>query len=91
MSDGTHPSQKMTWPQKGGTLKTQGPLPEGATSLVVTMIAPGEWYTTYLQNDKQVLVLHSVVSKGGKTMHLATKGTHAQGKPYETSSVWDKQ
>jgi hypothetical protein len=91
MTDGSKTSQKMTWPKQGGTLQSQGgALPEG-TSVVVTMIAPGEWYTTYLQKGKQVQLIHSVISKDGKAMHLTTKGTDAQGKPTETSVVFDKQ
>ncbi len=91
MTDGSKTSNKMTWPQQGGTLQSQGgAIPEG-TSVTVTMIEPGEWYTTYLQKGKQVQLIHSVISKDGKTMHLTTKGMDAQGKPTEASSVWDKQ
>jgi len=88
MTDGSHPSQKMTWPQSGGTLKGET---ESGISIVVTMIGPGEWYSTFLQNGKQIRVLHNVISKDGKTMQLTTKGTDAQGKPTESRSVWDKQ
>ncbi len=91
MTDGSKTSNKMTWPQQGGTLQNQGgTIPEG-TSITVTMIAPGEWYTTYLQKGKQVQLIHSVISKDGKAMHLTTKGMDAQGKPTEASSVWDKE
>jgi hypothetical protein len=89
-TDGSAISGKLTWPQKGGTLKGQTAPPEG-TSRFVTMIGPGEWYTTTLQNGKQVSVLHSVISKDGKTMQVTTKGTDAQGKPYESLGVLDKQ
>jgi hypothetical protein len=33
---------------------------------------------------------HDVVSKDGKTMQMSTKGTDAQGKPYETVEVFDR-
>ena len=89
-TDGSHSSQRLTWPQKGGALKSQTAPSEGRSS-VVTMIEPGEWYTTALQNGKQVQLIHSVVSKDGKTMRLTVKGTDAQGKPSEQLAVFDKQ
>jgi hypothetical protein len=90
MTDGSQTSIKLTWPLAGGALKSQAAEPEGR-SAVTTMIAPGEWYTTYLQNGKQVQLIHSVISKDGKTMQLTTKSMDAQGKPTEARSVWDKQ
>ncbi len=91
MTDGSKTSQKMTWPQQGGSLQGQGGTLSEGTSGVVTMMAPGEWYTTILQKGKQAQVLHSAVSKDGKTMHLTYRSTDAQGKPSETTSVWEKQ
>jgi hypothetical protein len=55
------------------------------------MIAPGEWYTTTMQNGKQNELLHSFISKDGKTMNVQVKGMDDQGKPFETLSVYDKQ
>jgi hypothetical protein len=89
MSNGSKTSLKATWPQKGGVLKSSAPA-KGESS-VVTMIAPGEWYTTTMQNGKQNELLHSFISKDGKTMNVQVKGMDDQGKPFETLSVYDKQ
>ena len=89
MTDGSQTAIKLTWPLTGGVLKSQAAEPDGR-SAVTTMIAPGEWYTTYLQKGKQVQLIHSVISKDGKTMHLTTTGMDAQGKPSLAQSVWDR-
>jgi hypothetical protein len=44
-----------------------------------------------MQNGKQLELIHSSISKDGKTMHLTVKGTNAQGKPSETFAVLDKK
>lgn len=64
--------------------------PEG-TSWVETLIDPGNWYVTRLQNSKQVALVHKTFSKDGKTMRQTTKGTDDQGKPYEQVKVFDRQ
>ena len=88
-TDSSSTSYRFTWPQKGGVLKSEI-LAEG-TSSIVTIIEPGEWYTTNLRNGKQVSTLHTVISKDGKTMRVTTKATDAQGKPYEVLRVLEKQ
>jgi hypothetical protein len=89
-ANGSQTSLKVTWPQKGGVLKSSAAANK-AESAIVTMIAPGEWYTTSMQDGKQTQLIHSFVSKDGKTMNLTQKGTDAKGKPYETLIVFDKQ
>jgi hypothetical protein len=56
-----------------------------------TLIAPGDWYVTFLQNGKQRGVIHKVISKDGKTMTQPRKGVDAQGKPFEHIEVYDRQ
>lgn len=88
-SDGSKTSEKLTWPQKGGVLKG---LPAAAgESSIVTMIAPGEWYTTFMKDGKQTSFLHSSISKDGKTMTVHTKGTDEQGKPVESIEILERQ
>jgi hypothetical protein len=89
-ANGSQISEKLTWPQKGGLLKSSAAPTQGQSS-VVTMIAPGEWYTTTMQDGKQAELLHSVISKDGKTMSVTIKATDAKGKPYEELEVFDKQ
>ena len=90
-TDGSPISDKGAFPRQGGMLQAQSPsLPKG-TSIVVTVIGPGHWYFTVLQNDKQVEVVHHVMSKDGKTVTDTITGTDAQGKPFETVEFFEKQ
>jgi hypothetical protein len=88
-TDGSAISIKATHPQKGGVVKSQ--TLSAAWIAVVTVINPGDFYETLLQDGKQVQVTHAVISKDGKTMRNTIKGTDAKSKPYEGLVVWDKQ
>jgi hypothetical protein len=91
-SDGSKISAKLTWPQQGGVLKGIEAMGAAAgESAIVTMIAPGEWYTTSIKDGKQTSVLHSSISKDGKTMTVHRKGTDEQGKPLESMQILEKQ
>jgi len=89
-TDGSSVSRTYTRPKQGGAVKSQPPFPEGQ-SYVDTVVEPGNWYMADLRDGKQVGVTHVFVSKDGKTMQFAAKGTDAQGKPSETLSVFNKQ
>ncbi len=69
------------------------PEPEGQSNeqSIDTVVAPGNWYHTILQNGKQVEVIHGMVSRDGKTMQQITKGIDAQGKAYEAVGVYEKK
>jgi hypothetical protein len=56
-----------------------------------TLIGPGDWYVTYLQNGKQFLIMHKVISDDGKTMRQTITGIGPQGKPGEQIQVLDRQ
>jgi hypothetical protein len=88
--DGSSISSKATRPRQGGVVKFLTGGSEGEQSFD-TVVEPGNWYHTSLQNGKQVEVIHGIVSKEGKTMQQITKGTDAKGKPYEGIEVYDKQ
>jgi len=89
-TDGSTFSEKITHPQKGGVQKTQ-PAPAAGEFYVVTVIGPGNFYITHIQNEKQVQVEQWVIDKDGKTGHNTIKGIDAKGKPYEEVGVWEKQ
>jgi hypothetical protein len=90
-TDGKPITGKSTAPRQGGAVKLQqGPFPEGM-AIVSTRIDPNNSYSTYMLNGKQVLVGQVVVSKNGKTLRVTTKGTDAQGKPFEQVAVFDKK
>jgi hypothetical protein len=89
--DGSAISVKATIPAKGGVINVQQPVPIKGQSGIVTIVGPGDWYITFMQDGKQVEVVHSVVSKDGKTARNTAKGVDAKGKPYEALDVYDKQ
>ena len=89
--DGSPISVKATHPQQGGVIKYQQGAPAEGISEVITVIGPGESYSTQLQNGKQVQVMHIVVSKDGKTLRATIKGTDAKGKSYQGTELFEKQ
>jgi hypothetical protein len=88
-TDGSPISAKSTYPQQGGIVKSSAAPQERQT--VITVISPGDWYLTALQNGKQAAVGHYVISKDGKTMTDTGKGVDDKGKPVEYLTVWEKQ
>ena len=89
--DGSPISFKATFPRQGGATKVKkGDLREGISGFV-TVIHPSIFYLTILQNGKQVLVFHSVISRDGKTKRDKFKGFDAEGKPYRGQELWEKQ
>ena len=89
-TDGSSTSVTYTRPKQGGVVKAQPPL-SGGQSYIDTVLEPGNWYLTVMQEGKQVSLNHGVISKDGKTMTMTTKGTDAQGKPSESLGVFDRQ
>jgi hypothetical protein len=89
-TDGSPISSKSTSPRQGGAVKSQQGGPEGV-STIVTVLDPGNRYTTSIRDGKQIQVGHSVISKDGKTMTVTYKGIDPQGKPFEQVVVLDKQ
>lgn len=90
-TDGSAISEKCTAPKQGGSLKYQQPLPAEGESVILTVINPGDWLFTVLQNGKQVTTVRVVVSNDSKTAIETTKGTDAKGKPFEQLQVFDRQ
>jgi hypothetical protein len=89
-ADGSPISFKATWPQQGGAVDIlQGG--DGETSYVETLIEPGNWYVTVLQNGKQIGIIHKTFSKDGKRMRQTYTSTDAQGNPFERLSLYDRQ
>jgi len=90
-ADGSPISLKSTFPLQGGAGKTQQSTFSKPDSVVFTKLDPGDLCFTELQNGKQVVIHHVVVSKDGKTAHETDRGMDAKGKPFEDISVFDKQ
>ena len=90
--DGSSISLQATRPRQGGAVKFLTGGSEGANEQSFdTVVEPGDWYHTSLQNGKQVEVIHGIVSKDGKTMRQITRGIDAKGKPYEGIEVYERQ
>ena len=96
-NDGSPVAAKFMFPQKGGALmppkeplKSQTPVPQGAY-FVATVIEPGNFYNTHLQDGKQVRVVHVEVGKDGKTMRISIKGMDARGKPCEDLEFYERR
>lgn len=89
--DGSPISEKSLEPKQGGVVKGIEPAPMQGRSLIHTVIGPGDFYSTIMQDGKQIAVWHWVVSKDLKTMHVTIKGTDAQGKPYEREALYDRK
>jgi hypothetical protein len=89
-TDGSSSSGISTWARQGGITKHQPPEP-AEMSVFETLIAPGDWIVTSLQNGKQIRVMHKVISKDGKQMTQTITGTDAQGKPFVQVQVFDRQ
>jgi hypothetical protein len=90
--DGSPDSSKWVWPRVGGIAErtSPSPLPVG-TSYIELLIDSGHWYVTILQNGKQNILMHKVITKDGKTMRITVKSINAQGKPIEQLQVFEKQ
>ena len=86
-ADGTPLSLKMTHARQGGLVSG---LPEGTMAILV-LVAPGETYTTFLQDGKQVQLHHNVVGKDGETMLQTIKTIDDKGQAVDVIEVWNKQ
>ena len=85
-------SGKGRWPRDGGIVRSDQEFTSYEGILIVeTLIAPGDWYATYLKDGKQVVAIHKIISEDGRTMSHISKQADAQGKPYEQTVVYDRQ
>ncbi len=88
-ANGSPISFKATWPVQGGTVDIlEGG--DGKTSYIETLIEPGDWYVTVLQEGKQTGLIHKTFSKDGKRMRQTYSGTDARGNPFERLSTYDR-
>ena len=85
-------SAKCSWPRQGGiaSILENVPSMEGI-SIIETLIAPGEWYATFLKDGKQFIVIHKAISEDSKTMSLRYRGIDARGNPFEQIDVYERQ
>jgi hypothetical protein len=89
-SDGSSYPETFTFPAQGGVNTFLTPISEGRHE-IETLIAPGEWFMTGMQDGKQTTTRHKVVSKDGKTMRHTIRHTDSDGKISEESFIFDRQ
>jgi hypothetical protein len=88
-TDGSSISSKVVYPAEGGM--AQDTISQPGESLVETRISPREWYVTFMQDGKQTLTMHKVISTDGKTMRQTVTGVDSQGKAFEEVRVYERQ
>jgi len=89
--DGSSVLEVFTWPAQGGAAKMiKGNIPKNI-SWIQTLIAPGEWYVTAMEDGKQLGTRHKTISKDGMIYRQSWKRTDSRGKPYEILLVFDRQ
>jgi hypothetical protein len=91
LKDGKTNTMKWTTPTSGGTQTYQEGGPANGISSVAVKIEPLTMYNVYLLNGRQVGLYHVKFSKDFKTFTMTSKGTDAQGKPYEYLGFFEKQ
>ena len=92
MADGKLISGKYAWPRNGGVAKAQEDVASfTGVTIIETVIAPGEWYATFLKDGKQFIVIHKAISEDSKTMSLRYRGIDARGNPFEQIDVYERQ
>jgi hypothetical protein len=88
---GTSVSMILTWPAGGGIVQDpRRSLPKGVTA-VETLLAPGDWYVTFLTDGKQTMTMHKVISRDKKVMRQTLKGVDPQGRYVEQIQVLYRQ
>jgi hypothetical protein len=87
-ADGSSNTYTVSWPAQGGMVREE----TGGTVLVETLIAPGDWWVTTLQDGKQLRTLHKVISRDGKTMTQTSRGSEpSSGRLFENVTVFERQ
>jgi hypothetical protein len=90
-ASGSSVLSKYVWPAQGGAVMILQGGPNRITGFVETLIEPGNWYVTCLQNGKQISWAHKTISKDGKTMTQTWKDMDAQGNLIVDIEVFDRQ
>ena len=89
-TDGSSNPEKFTFPAQGGMNKFLTPVDEGRLE-IETLISFGEWYMTGMQEGKQIITRHKVISEGGKRMRQTIRHTDSQGNTTEELFIFDRQ
>jgi len=78
--DGAQSTVRLTWPASGGAVQDPaGALGKGK-SAIETMLGPGDWLVTFLENGKQWSTMRKVISPDGRTMTQTAKFVDPDGR-----------
>ena len=87
--DNTSDSDVLTFPAQGGVALSKD-MPEGISFFEV-YLGPGEWCGVYIEDGKQVVTRHKIVSDDGKTLTQTIRAIDDGDGPVEIISVFDRQ
>ena len=90
--DGAAISSKWSWPKQGGVAQRilPDPLPKD-TSFVAVLVAPGKWYVSIMNTEKQISFYGKDISKDGKILRITLKGMDEKGNPFDELFVFKRQ
>lgn len=89
--DGTKFLFKATWPVEGGLANIIEGQANPKRSYVETLLEPGNWYVTVLDDGKQTGVMHKIFSRDGKIMTQTSTSVDEEGKKVNIVRVYEKQ
>ena len=88
--DGTSDSDVLTFPAQGGVALSKD-MPEGMSFFEI-YLGPGEWCGIYIQDGKQIVSRHKIVSDDGQTLTQTIRGNIDDGDgPIEIIEEFEKQ
>jgi len=88
---GAQSTVRLTWPASGGAVQDPvGSLGKGK-SAIETMLGPGDWLVTFLENGKQWSTMRKVISPDGRTMTQTAKFVDPDGRTLTQIQVLRRQ
>jgi hypothetical protein len=91
--DGSPVLSKYTVPNSGGAVHFSQGAPAGGASVTLSLRREGshtaDWPVAI--GGKVIATMRDVVSSDGKTLTMTASGNDAQGEPYETFQVFERQ
>jgi hypothetical protein len=78
--DGAQSTVRLTWPASGGAVQDPAGALGNGKSAIETMLDPGDWLVTFLENGKQWSTMRKVISPDGRTMTQTAKFVDPDGR-----------
>jgi hypothetical protein len=89
--DGANVSLDVSWPKDGGLVRDLGHAFAPNQTFVETMLGPGDWLTTEMQDGRQTSSRRKTVSADNRSMRQVLKEIGPDGKVAETILVLRRQ